>query len=265
MQAYAEGFELMHKSRVPDRRSTEVCRALEPRLGRPLLAARAGRAGVRAGGQRPRGARAATSSDSGEGRWTLADAIDHDVPTPVITRRAVRALLLARGGRLHAQGAGRAAQPVRRPRGRAAAGAGSDRAGLHPHRRPARAGRREPARRGARAAAGPADDAGHLRRHRRPRPAQAAARALQPRPRGRAARALQPDRRRAPRADRRRVPRRSRASRSASTRAASPTTQVLDGPARAHALRVGPVRRRRRPTASSARSSRSSTRRPASR
>ncbi len=24
-------------------------------------------------------------SDSGEGRWTIIDAIDHDVPTPVIT------------------------------------------------------------------------------------------------------------------------------------------------------------------------------------
>ena len=58
---------------------------MEPRLGRALVAVRAGRARVRA-------ARATTSTDlkghvadSGEGRWTIVDAIDHDVPTPVIT------------------------------------------------------------------------------------------------------------------------------------------------------------------------------------
>ena len=36
-------------------------------------------------GQRPRGDPAAGSADSGEGRWTVAEAIDHDVPAPVIT------------------------------------------------------------------------------------------------------------------------------------------------------------------------------------
>jgi 6-phosphogluconate dehydrogenase len=34
--------------------------------------------------------------DSGEGRWTIADAIDHDVPTPVITA-ALYARFYSRG------------------------------------------------------------------------------------------------------------------------------------------------------------------------
>ena len=54
MQAYAEGFDLMHQSDVPDR-AQGGRGALEPRLGRALLAVRAGRAGLRAGGQRPQG------------------------------------------------------------------------------------------------------------------------------------------------------------------------------------------------------------------
>ena len=77
---------LRHPPRVglrprPGRRRPHV----EQRLGHPLLAARAGRQRLRA--------RAATTStasrgwvaDSGEGRWTVAEAIDHDVPAPVIT------------------------------------------------------------------------------------------------------------------------------------------------------------------------------------
>ena len=54
-------------------------------LGRPLVAARARRPGVPA-----RTARTSTHlkgyvADSGEGRWTVQEAIDHDVPAPVIT------------------------------------------------------------------------------------------------------------------------------------------------------------------------------------
>ena len=54
--------------------------------------------------------------DSGEGRWTVEDAIDKRVPMPVITDVAVRALHVARHGRLRREGERRAAQPVRRPR-----------------------------------------------------------------------------------------------------------------------------------------------------
>ena len=242
MQAYAEGFEVMHKSRFPIELE-EVCGALEPRLGRPLVAARAGREGVQGGGQRPRepgrqrlGLRRGPLDARRRDRSRRPDAGDR--------RRALRALLLAQGGGVHAQGACGAAQPVRRPRGGARRRRGLLGGGLHPHRRPGRAGRREPARRRAGAPAGPADDDGHLRRVGRPGRAQAAAGALQPRPRGRAAGALQPDRRRAPRADRRRVPRgRARVDQEQlAPRARRPGAR---GTARAHALRVGAVRRHR--------------------
>ena len=139
----------------------------------------------------------------------------------MITAVAVRALLLARRGRLHAPRARRAAQPVRRPRRRAV---GRRRLIRWPS-----PSDREPARRRPRAPPGPAHDAGHLRRHRRPGAAQAAAGALQPRPRGRAARALQPDRRLAPRPVRRRLPQlRARVDR-AVLAPRRPTPQVLDG------------------------------------
>ena len=55
--------------------------------------------------------------DSGEGRWTIAEAIAEDVPVPVITRGALRALRLAAGRVVRRQGQRGAAQPVRRPRG----------------------------------------------------------------------------------------------------------------------------------------------------
>ena len=188
MQAYAEGFELMHKSeyaldieQIADLwNQGSVVRSWLLRAGRSARSTR----------------RATTSrdlegyvDDSGEGRWTIdrrdrprrADAGAH--------RLAVRALLLTRRRRLLGPGARGAAQPVRRARGQD---------GAEAVRRPCaadRGRRREPAGRGPRAPAGPPDHAGDLRRHRRPRPPQAAAGALQPRPRGRAARALRADRR----------------------------------------------------------------------
>ena len=58
-------------------------------------------------------------SDSGEGRWTIVDAIDLDVPTPVITASLyARFYSRGEGDYTHRVLAG-AAQPVRRPRGRA--------------------------------------------------------------------------------------------------------------------------------------------------
>ena len=174
------------------------------------------------------------------------DATAHDVPTPVITRLAVRAPALARQRRLRRPRAGRAAQPVRRPRGQ--------------ERRPTRGreqapstGRAEPSSEAltmAVAAGQPPaepenpltaglerlpvapDDARHLRRHRRPRQAQTAARALQPRPRGRAARALPPGRRLARREGARGLPRRVRARRSAHFSRRTPDEDVLQGAAR---------------------------------
>ena len=54
--------------------------------------------------------------DSGEGRWTIAEAIAEDVPVPVITRGALRALRLPPGRVVRRQGQRRPPQPVRRPR-----------------------------------------------------------------------------------------------------------------------------------------------------
>jgi 6-phosphogluconate dehydrogenase len=83
MQAYAEGFELMHRSRF-DIELKEVAglwnRGSVVRSWLCELAERA----FDAEGNDLEGLRGHVS-DSGEGRWTIVDAIDHDVPTPVIT------------------------------------------------------------------------------------------------------------------------------------------------------------------------------------
>jgi 6-phosphogluconate dehydrogenase len=83
MQAYAEGFELMHKSKFsPDLK--EVA-GLWNRgsVVRSWLCELAERAFEQEGNDLE--AIRGYVSDSGEGRWTIVDAIDHDVPTPVIT------------------------------------------------------------------------------------------------------------------------------------------------------------------------------------
>jgi 6-phosphogluconate dehydrogenase len=83
MQAYAEGFELMHKSEFPiDMKEVaglwnrgSVVRSWLCELAELAFAAEgndlAGLQGY--------------VDDSGEGRWTIIDGIDLDVPTPVIT------------------------------------------------------------------------------------------------------------------------------------------------------------------------------------
>ena len=118
MQAYAEGFELMHASDY-DLDLTQDRAALEPGLGRPLLAARAARAA-------PSSRRATTWPTSsgcvaGLGRGPLdgvrrdrqvgAGAGDHRC-------RCSTRFALAPGRVVRGQGQRRAAQPVRRPRGR---------------------------------------------------------------------------------------------------------------------------------------------------
>ena len=83
MQAYAEGFEIMHASDYDLDLGGDLG-AVDAGLGRALLAARAGRPGIPR--QRPdlehlKG----WVADSGEGRWTVQESIDRDVPAPVIT------------------------------------------------------------------------------------------------------------------------------------------------------------------------------------
>jgi 6-phosphogluconate dehydrogenase len=94
MQAYAEGFELMHRAKF-DIDLKEVAglwnRGSVVRSWLCELAERA----FEAEGNDLAGLRGHVS-DSGEGRWTIVDAIDHDVPTPVIAA-ALYARFYSRG------------------------------------------------------------------------------------------------------------------------------------------------------------------------
>ena len=83
MQAYAEGFELMHASEYELDLGAIADLWMHGSVVRSWLLELAARAFK---------ARARTSqhlkgwvADSGEGRWTVQEAIDHDVPAPVIT------------------------------------------------------------------------------------------------------------------------------------------------------------------------------------
>ena len=94
MQAYAEGFELMHKSRFDI--DLEQVAGLWNRgsVVRSWLCELAERAFAAEGNDLER--LAGHVDDSGEGRWTVVDAIDHDVPAPVITA-ALYARFYSRG------------------------------------------------------------------------------------------------------------------------------------------------------------------------
>jgi 6-phosphogluconate dehydrogenase len=83
MQAYAEGFELMYKSKF-DVDLKEVAGLWQRgSVVRSWLCELAEKAFAEEGNDLA--ALKGHVSDSGEGRWTIIDAIDHDVPTPVIT------------------------------------------------------------------------------------------------------------------------------------------------------------------------------------
>jgi 6-phosphogluconate dehydrogenase len=83
MQAYAEGFELMHKSKFPIQLAEVAHLWNQGSVVRSWLCELAERA-FRAEGNDLADIKGFVA-DSGEGRWTIADAIDHDVPMPVIT------------------------------------------------------------------------------------------------------------------------------------------------------------------------------------
>ena len=236
MQAYAEGFDVFDKC--------------EYELDNAKIAHSGARARSCARGcanwPRARSKPTATTSqaiegyteDSGEGRWTIADATAHDVPTPVITAslyarfrsrgngdfadRVLAALRNQFGG--HAVKSAPAAARRRAPaNGRDGRARRALSVAAQPRQPTDRGRAREPTDGRARAPAGRADDARHLRRHRRSRQAQTAAGALQPRARGRAARALPPGRRLAQRKGARGLPRGVRGSDPPASRGASPT------------------------------------------
>jgi 6-phosphogluconate dehydrogenase len=83
MQAYAEGFELMHRSKFGIDLKEVAGLWNRGSVVRSWLCELAERAFDAEGNdlEELRG----HVSDSGEGRWTIVDAIDLDVPTPVIT------------------------------------------------------------------------------------------------------------------------------------------------------------------------------------
>jgi 6-phosphogluconate dehydrogenase len=83
MQAYAEGFELMHKSRFPIELKEVAGLWNRGSVVRSWLCELAENAFAAEGNDLE--AIKGHVSDSGEGRWTIVDGIDLDVPTPVIT------------------------------------------------------------------------------------------------------------------------------------------------------------------------------------
>ncbi|HEY7023978.1 MAG TPA: decarboxylating 6-phosphogluconate dehydrogenase [Candidatus Limnocylindrales bacterium] len=83
MQAYAEGFEIMHASEYPLDLEKIAKAWMHGTVIRSWLLELAGRAFEMNGTDLAdiKG----WVADSGEGRWTVQDAIDHDVPAPIIT------------------------------------------------------------------------------------------------------------------------------------------------------------------------------------
>jgi 6-phosphogluconate dehydrogenase len=83
MQAYAEGFEIMHASEYPLDLEKIAKAWMHGTVIRSWLLELAGRAFEMNGTdlENIKG----WVADSGEGRWTVAEAIDHDVPAPIIT------------------------------------------------------------------------------------------------------------------------------------------------------------------------------------
>src|SRR5918998_640238 len=82
MQAYAEGFELMYKSKFPIELKEVAGLWNRGSVVRSWLCELAERAFAQEGNDLE--AISGYVSDSGEGRWALGDSIDLDVPTPVM-------------------------------------------------------------------------------------------------------------------------------------------------------------------------------------
>jgi 6-phosphogluconate dehydrogenase len=83
MQAYAEGFEIMHASDYELDLGAISELWMQGSVVRSWLLELAGRA-FKSNGQELEHIKGWVA-DSGEGRWTVQEAIDHDVPAPVIT------------------------------------------------------------------------------------------------------------------------------------------------------------------------------------
>ena len=115
MQAYAEGFALFDACEYELDNAKIAHLWMQGSVVRSWLCELAARAFEQEGNDLAR--LEPYVEDSGEGRWTVEDAIDKRIPTPVITASLYARFSLARPERLRRQGERRAAQPVRRPRG----------------------------------------------------------------------------------------------------------------------------------------------------
>ena len=115
LQAYAEGYEILHASKHFSSISHQIAELWQHgsvvRSWMNELAERAF-----AGGQDLNDVKGWVA-DSGEGRWTVQEAIDLDVPAPVITLAAPDPVPLPPGRIVRRQGDRGAPQGIRRPRG----------------------------------------------------------------------------------------------------------------------------------------------------
>ena len=166
MQAYAEGFSLLHESHFPVDNAKVAHLWEQGSVVRSWLNSLAARAFEAEGNELER--LEPYVEDSGEGRWTLEDAIDRRIPMPALAAVAVRALRVPRPGRLRGEGQRRAAQPVRRPRGEGPHVSTTTAPATIPTAPPAPAD--NPLAEGLERAPDPPDDARDLRGHRRSRP-----------------------------------------------------------------------------------------------
>ena len=96
MQAYAEGFELFRESEYELDNAKIAHLWNQGSVIRSWLCELAARAFEQDGNDLA--GLEGWVEDSGEGRWTLDDAIDHDVPTPALSAALNQPLLLARAG-----------------------------------------------------------------------------------------------------------------------------------------------------------------------
>jgi 6-phosphogluconate dehydrogenase len=83
MQAYAEGFDIFDKSEFDLDKAKIAHLWNQGSVVRSWLCELAARAFEQEGNDLR--AISGYTADSGEGRWTIEDAMDKDVPTPVIT------------------------------------------------------------------------------------------------------------------------------------------------------------------------------------
>ena len=114
MTAYAEGYELLAaEDLINDPQA--VIQAWTQRHGRPVVVAAAAGQGAQ-GRSRASTRSAGYTEDSGEGRWTVEEAIHHRSPDAGDRRVAVRPVRVPAGRLADDESGVGAAQPVRRPR-----------------------------------------------------------------------------------------------------------------------------------------------------